>query len=147
MPVQVAYIISKHIETNAKVRSNSPYMQPNLRARRGVSQNMTQSKLFGQMFSVWSGLPGGLSGAATPDRGPGVSPGFPLLSLAACGGEPKKEKEVFRGHPEPRQRAGCPLQSRLGGGLKHIEQTFRKFALCHEILANCVECRFIEHVQ
>jgi len=109
---------------------------------------MTQSKLFGQMFSVWSGLPGGLSGAAAPDRGPGVSPGFPLLSLAACGGEPKKEKEVFRGHPEPRQRAGCPLQSRLGGGLKHIEQTFRKFALCHEkLMRTAVECRFIEHVQ
>jgi hypothetical protein len=71
---------------------------------------MTQSKLFGQMFSVWSGLPGGLSGAAAPDRGPGVSPGFPLLSLAACGGEQKKEKEVFRGPVtlSPRQRSPNP---------------------------------------
>src|SRR5947209_1983060 len=25
----------------------------------------------------------------------------------------KREKEVFRGHPEPRQRAGRPLQSRI----------------------------------
>jgi hypothetical protein len=58
---------------------------------------MTQSKLFGQMFSAWSGLPGGLSGAAAPDRGPGVSPGFPLLSLAACGGEQKKKKRFFGG--------------------------------------------------
>src|SRR5438067_5477267 len=93
--------------------------------------DMTQSKLFGQMFSVWSGLPGGLSGAAAPDRGPGVSPGFPLLSLAACGGAPKQEKEVFRGNPEPRQSPGCPLQSRLGASLKHMEQTIRKSALCH----------------
>jgi len=62
---------------------------------------MTQSKLFGQMFSVWSGLPGGLSGAAAPDRGPGVSPGFPLLSLAACGGEQKKKKRFFGDTPNP----------------------------------------------
>ena len=57
--------------------------------------HMTQSKLFGQMFSVWSGLPGGLSGAAAPDRGPGVSPGFPLLSLAAADGEQKRKKRFF----------------------------------------------------
>jgi hypothetical protein len=62
---------------------------------------MTQSKLFGQMFSVWSGLPGGLSGAAAPDRGPGVSPGFPLLSLAAAGGEQKKKKRFFGDTPNP----------------------------------------------
>src|SRR5436305_8846851 len=69
---------------------------------------MTQSKLFGHMFSVWSGLPGGLSGAAAPDRGPGVSPGFPLLSLAAYGGEQKKKKRFFGDYLPPRQGSPNP---------------------------------------
>src|SRR5258708_34620338 len=45
-----------------------------------------------------------------------------LLLLAACGGKQKESKEVFRGHPEPRQRAApfaIPLISVVlaaGGG-------------------------------
>src|SRR3954466_15804067 len=70
----------------------------------------------------------GCQGRPAPDRGPGVSPGSFPFSRAACGGAQKERKGFFRGHPEPRQRAGRPLQSRLRSGLKYLEQTFLKFA-------------------
>src|SRR6266704_4787690 len=87
MPVQVAYIISKHIVTNAKVRSNSPYMQPNLRARRGVSlgeyKHRTRAGRDTPLFYVYTlllplshkigGKPGSVEG--TPTRGHIISVG------------------------------------------------------------------------
>src|SRR6059058_1670511 len=76
----------------------------------------------------------GCPGRPAPDRGPGASPGSFPFSRAACGGARERERKgVFRGHPEPRQRAGCPLQARLRSGSKSLEQTFLKFALCHVV--------------
>jgi hypothetical protein len=63
----------------------------------------------------------------------GASPGFSLLSLPAFGREEKERKDVFRGHPEPRQRARRPLQFRLLSGSKQVEHLFRKCALCHAL--------------
>src|SRR6059058_4070525 len=75
----------------------------------------------------------GCQGRSAPDRGSGVSPGSFPFSRAACGGAQKERKGVFRGHLEPRQRAGRPLQSRLRSGPKSLEQEFLKFALCHVV--------------
>src|SRR5579883_2855866 len=71
----------------------------------------------------------------------GCSPGSSLLSSAACGGGAKEEKGVFRGHPEPRQRADRPLQSRLSGGSRSFELLFRKFDLCHAVVLPQAACK------
>jgi hypothetical protein len=39
--------------------------------------------------------------------GLGLCPNLSLLLRAAAGGAQKERKEVFRGHPEPRQRAAA----------------------------------------
>src|SRR5947209_1293847 len=96
---------------------------------------MTQSKLFGHMFSVWSGLPGGLSGAAAPDRGSGVSPGFPLLSLAAYGGEQKKKKRFFGDYLPPRQGSPNP-----GKGLAAQYHLDKKNGFVKAELSTCNLC-------
>src|SRR6266704_4121579 len=54
---------------------------------------------------------------------------FPFFSRAAAGGARGEEK--WGTAPRPRQRAGCPLQSRLTRGLTSIERQFEKFGMTH----------------
>lgn len=55
---------------------------------------------------------------------------FPFFSRAAAGGARGEVK--WGTAPHPRQRAGCPLQSRLVSGLTYVERRFEKFGMTHD---------------
>src|SRR5215831_10928865 len=62
-------------------------------------------------FSIGADFRG--AGASLPGFWGVPKPSFPFL--AAASGAQKRRKKVFRGHPDPRQRADRPLQSRFRG--------------------------------
>src|SRR5947208_2900222 len=100
---------------------------------------MTQSKVFDQTFVLSIRLRSGVVRGGQPLTGVQGCPLVLSLSLAPPAARKKKEKGFFGEYkpprlacPEPRQRAGRPLQSHLRSGSKSLEQTFLKFALCHD---------------
>jgi hypothetical protein len=59
-----------------------------------------------------------------------VSPSAFFLSLATAGGEQKERKEVFRGHPKPRQKAAA-LCTPLLIPEKKAFQVLQKLGMTH----------------
>src|SRR5437016_5366994 len=70
-----------------------------------------------------------VQGAQRPCRGTGCPRKNPFFARRRR----RRAKREKRGTaPHPRQRAGCPLQSRLSRHLTYIERQFEKFGMTHE---------------